>query len=125
MSNAINWFEIPASDLSSSVNFYEKVLAIKMLPMDSPQRKMAAFPADWSKGEVAGAVVQADDLKPSGEGALLFLNGGQDLGPVLARVSAAGGKVVVPKTKIPMGDAGYMAIIEDVAGNRVGLHSMS
>ncbi len=54
----------------------------------------------------------------------MFLNGGADLSVVLGRVEGSGGKVLMPKTKIPMADAGYMAMFVDSEGNAVGLHSM-
>jgi predicted enzyme related to lactoylglutathione lyase len=62
-------------------------------------------------------------MTPSQQGALLFLSCGPDLSAALAKVEPAGGKVVLPKTLIPGGEAGYMAIILDTEGNRVGLHS--
>ena len=107
------------------MTFYQDVLGAKLVPMEGIGRKMAAFGADWTKGEISGCITQADDMKPSKTGVLVFLNCAPDLEPALARVEKAGGKVILPKTKIPMGDAGYMALIEDTEGNRVGLHSPS
>lgn len=40
----------------------------------------------------------------------------------VAKVPAAGGKVVTPKTALPEG-MGYFAHFVDSEGNRVGLHS--
>jgi uncharacterized protein len=39
----------------------------------------------------------------------------------LARIEAAGGKVLVPRTPIG-GGMGFFAYFEDSEGNRVGLH---
>lgn len=122
MPNAINWFEIPTHELERAKTFYEAVLDVKMMPMQGP-RPMAAFPADWTKGELSGALVQGEGAAPTQSGVLLFLACGRDLAPALARVERAGGKVLMPKTKIPMQEAGHMAMILDSEGNRVGLHS--
>jgi predicted enzyme related to lactoylglutathione lyase len=123
MPNAINWFEIPATNFDRAKKFYETVLATALMPMEAPGRKMAAFPADWKKGELGGALVAGEGATPSATGVTLFLNCGNDLAPALARVEKAGGQVAMPKTKIPMSEAGHMAFIVDTEGNRIGLHS--
>lgn len=53
----------------------------------------------------------------------VYLNAGDDLGTVLARVEAAGGKVAVPKTQISP-EFGFMGAFLDTEGNWVGLHSI-
>jgi uncharacterized protein len=60
---------------------------------------------------------------PAATGTTVFLNCSPDLAPALARVEKAGGKLIVPKTQIPMQNAGYMAVIRDSEGNSIGLHS--
>lgn len=122
MPNAINWFEIPTTNLDRAKKFYETILGVAMMPMPGP-RPMAAFPADWTKGELSGCLVQGEGAVPTTSGVLLFLACGADLSPALGRVEKAGGKVLLPKTKIPMQEAGSMAIILDPEGNRIGLHS--
>lgn len=123
MPNAINWFEIPATDFDRAQRFYSTVLAVTLVPMDAPGRRMAAFPADWTKGELSGCIAHGEGAVPSATGTIVFLNCSPDLAPALSRVQAAGGTVVVPKMKIGMEGAGYMAIIQDSEGNQVGLHS--
>lgn len=123
MPNALAWFEIPAANFERAKKFYETMLGTALTPMEAPGRKMAAFPADWSKGELSGCIVQGQGATPSNTGTLVFLNCAPDLAAPLARVEKAGGKVVLPKTKIEMDGAGYMAIIVDPEGNSVGLHS--
>lgn len=123
MASAITWFEIPARDLARAQKFYEAVLGRPLLAMEHPGRKMAAFPADWTKGEVAGCIAEGEGMAPGPNGTVVFLNCGPDLAPALARVAPAGGQLVLPKTQIPMQDAGFMALIIDSEGNQVGLHS--
>ena len=121
MSNAINWFEIPANDFTRAVKFYSKVLGAELQPMDQPQMKMAFFPTQ-NQG-VGGCVTHGNGNKPNAEGTLVYLNGGEDLAAPLKRVEAAGGKVLMEKTAI--GENGFMAIFQDTEGNRVAFHSMN
>jgi predicted enzyme related to lactoylglutathione lyase len=51
----------------------------------------------------------------------MYLNAGNALDAMLARVAAAGGQVLLPATVI--GEQGVIAIIRDSEGNRVGLHA--
>ncbi len=82
---------------------------------------MALFPADQE--EVGGALCMHEGFyKPSSEGTLVYLNGGEDLSEPLSRVEAAGGRVVMEK-KQTNEEIGYMAIFVDTEGNRVAFHS--
>jgi len=121
MANAINWFEIPASNHERAVNFYSQVLGADLQPMEMGNVKMAFLPAD--EGSVGGAVCSGEDYKPSAEGALVYLNGGEDLNAPLSKVEKAGGKIVLPKTKIS-DEIGYMACFIDSEGNKIAFHSM-
>jgi predicted enzyme related to lactoylglutathione lyase len=84
--------------------------------------KMTMFPSEDMNGKVSGALVEGPMHKPSAEGAVIYLNGNPDLANALGKVEAAGGKVVMPKTKIS-DEVGCMAFFIDTEGNRVGLHS--
>jgi predicted enzyme related to lactoylglutathione lyase len=83
---------------------------------------MAFFQTDGSN--VSGALVQGEDYSPSKEGALVYLNGGDNLGNVLDKVEKAGGKAIVPKTRISP-EMGYFAIFFDSEGNKIALHSIN
>jgi hypothetical protein len=121
MVNALNWFEIPVTDFARAKNFYEKVLGIVIDPMEMGPVTMGMLSTD--QNAVGGAIVQGDGGSPSKSGTLVYLNGGDDLTPMLARAEAAGGSVVVPKTEIG-NDFGFFAHFIDTEGNKVGLHSM-
>lgn len=122
MANALNWFEIPVSNFARAQSFYESILQITMERMDMGPAIMGMFPGGQS--EVGGAIVQDEHGQPSSTGTLVYLNGGDDLAAILARVSPAGGQVVVPKTDIGNG-FGFFAHFLDTEGNKVGLHSMA
>ncbi len=125
MNNAISWFEIPATDLERAQKFYEAIFEISMIPMDLPNIKMRMFPLDDMINGVGGAVVDSGGFhKPSStEGPLVYLNGNPDVQQVLDKVAAAGGTIMVPKTEISP-EYGYMAVVLDTEGNRIGLHSV-
>ena len=124
MPSAINWFQIPATDMERARTFYDTICGISLEKMESGSdaMQMWGFPADWQKGEVGGAVISGQGAVPSATGTAVFLNCNPDLQTVLDRVEGAGGKVLMPKTAIGM-DAGYFAMISDTEGNTVGLHS--
>ena len=124
MANVINWFEIPVANFERATKFYNKVLGTELAPFDNEARdvRMAFFPAD--SGEVGGCLIHGDGYKPSAEGTLAYLNGGEDLSARLSRVESAGGKVVMPKTKIS-DEVGYIALFMDSEGNKVAFHSQN
>ena len=120
--NALNWFEIAVSDISRAKKFYESVFDIQMDQTEMMGMQMAFFPSEDMNGKVSGSLVQGPMHKPSTEGARIYLNGNPDLSIPLARVESAGGKVLMPKTKIS-DDVGFMAAFSDSEGNGVALHS--
>jgi len=122
MPSALNWFHVPASDITRAKTFYETICGFSLEKMEGPPNmEMWAFPADWRSGETGGAVVGGEGAVPSATGTVVFLNANPDLQVVLDRVEGAGGKVLMPKTATVM-DAGYFAMIADTEGNTVGLH---
>ena len=120
MANAINWFEIPASNFKRACSFYQEVLNQEIHTEDMMGTQMGFLHND--QDSVGGAIVHGEGYAPSGDGALLYLNGGTDLSDSLNRVEPAGGKVIRPKTKIS-DEIGYMAIFMDTEGNKLALHS--
>lgn len=82
------------------------------------------FPLENMLTEVGGAIVDSGGFhKPSAtDGPLIYLNGNPDVQNVLDKVEVAGGSIMVPKTEISP-EYGFMAVIIDTEGNRIGLHS--
>lgn len=124
MKNAISWFEIPVIELARATKFYETIFGVSLAPLDMENVKMRMFPIDDRMG-VGGALIDSGGFhKPSlTDGPLIYLNGNPDLQRVLDKVEDAGGKIMVPKTEISP-EYGYMAVIIDTEGNRIGLHSV-
>jgi uncharacterized protein len=119
MRHAINWFELPVTDIDRAKAFYAAILGTALSEIaDADGRRFAMFP---SEDGVAGAIVQAEGYVPSMAGALVFLNAGDELEPVLDRVEPAGGRVLLPRME--MGEWGVAAFIVDSEGNKVALHA--
>jgi uncharacterized protein len=125
MNHAISWFEIGTTDLDRATKFYETIFGVTLAPLDLPNIKMRMFPLDDMMTGVGGAIVDSGGFhKPSAtDGPLIYLNGNPDVQHVLDKVEAAGGKIVIPKTEISP-EYGFMAVIIDTEGNRIGLHSV-
>ena len=121
MTNSINWFEIPVTDFTRAKKFYETIMGGEIMEMEFPGGKYGMLPADMMNG-VGGGLAQGEGFVPSQEGTIVYLNGGDDLSVPLAKIEAAGGKVIMPKTSI--GGNGFMAQFIDTEGNKVALHSM-
>ncbi len=119
--HAANWFEIPVTDFDRARSFYSRIFDFDMPHQEMGGALMGFLPFEMGKG-VGGAIIQAGAMQPSRDGPRIYLNGGDDLQPILDRVEAAGGKVDTPKTLITE-DIGYYAVFEDTEGNRVALHS--
>ncbi|MCG2616321.1 VOC family protein [Terrimonas sp. NA20] len=122
MENLITWFEIPATDFNRAVSFYTSVLDLEIKETDMFGTKMGFFPTDGTN--VSGAIVQGDDYKPSEEGVVVYLNGGNDLQTVLDKVGKNKGTVIVPKTQISP-EMGYFGMFIDTEGNRLAVHSIN
>lgn len=125
MKNAISWFELPAADLDRAQRFYETILNIRMIPLDTFHVKMRLFPIDDPMTGIGGALALAPGfyIPSDTAGPIVYLNANPDVQRVLDKIEAAGGKIVVPKTEISP-EYGHMAIFTDTEGNRVALHSV-
>ena len=115
----VSWFEIPVFDLQRAVAFYDEIFQIHMETLIQPDYAIAFFPADGGNG---GALVMGQGCIPSEAGTLLYLNGGNNLSDILARVEPAGGRVILAKSLINE-DAGYFSLFIDTEGNKLALHS--
>ena len=118
MINAINFFEIPSIDFERAVAFYRAILEIEFHHEVFLGIPSAMFPA--SEDGAGGAIIHSD-TRPSTDGPVLYLNANGKLRAAIERVEQAGGRIVQPVMSI--GDPGYIAIILDTEGNRIGLHS--
>ncbi len=110
---AINWFEIPVTDMARAVAFYERLLGVKLKQELFGGKPNAIFMSEGT----GGALIVDPKRRPSSDGAMVYLDARDELDACLARAGAA---VVLPKTDI--GEPGFIGIVRDPDGNLVGLH---
>lgn len=123
--NVLTWFEIPVSDLNRAKTFYETILDIKMVTRKDGADESVFFPHNpnviqATSGRITGVLAKTERNQPSSHGTVVYINASPAIQTVLDLVEQAGGKVLSPKIKIP---AGFIAMILDTEGNKVGLHA--
>ena len=125
MEHALDWFEIPVTDMNRAIRFYETASASKLRreAFGGPGQELAVFPAK-DEAAVKGALLFAPHAKPSAEGTVVYLNAAPSIDAWLERAQRAGGKLALPKTELPDG-MGFFAHVLDTEGNRVGVHAMA
>lgn len=124
--NVLTWFEIPVHDLERGQKFYETILDIQMVRRGDGANEGVFFPFDpdvvqATSGRVTGVLAKSETNFPSGKGTIVYINASPSIQAVLDRVESAGGKIVEPKKLF--GPVGFIAVILDSEGNRIGLHS--
>lgn len=120
MKSYISMFEIPATDISRAINFYQALLQIKIEKMDGEGMQMGILPYEGEM--VTGVIIKAEGYKPSANGVTIYLNAGENLQVVLDRVEKNGGEIIIPKTA-HADESGYFAIFLDSEGNKLALNS--
>lgn len=120
MKSHISIFEIPATDISRAVNFYQAILDVNIEKMEIPGMEMGIFP--YEEQMVTGVIVKGEGFKPSADGVTIYLNAGDNLQTILDKVEKNGGKIFMPKTA-HADESGFFALFLDTEGNRLGLNS--
>lgn len=123
MKNAISWFEIPTLNLDAAQTFYESVLGCSMRREAMGPSEGAMFPYE---GEgIGGALICGPSARPpSSGGTLIYLDCSPSLDAALARAASSGAKLVMPRRALPPG-MGFIALMQDLDGNTVGLHALA
>lgn len=122
--HTIVWFELPVSDLARSRRFYEQIFEVQ-LATDERFPGLAMFPKRTSSS-ISGALIEIHHPgltgKASTDGTIVYLSCDGQLDAVVKRTLAAGGKLLEEVAQLPAG-IGWTAQIQDLDGNRVGLHA--
>ncbi len=122
--NPVGWFEIYVDDMKRAQKFYETVLKTELSELPNPTPKeptqMLAFPMDMGKN-ASGSLVKMEGFKAGGNSTIVYFVC-DDCAVEEARVVKAGGKVF--KSKLSIGEFGFMVLCMDTEGNMIGLHSM-
>ncbi|VYU07336.1 VOC family protein [Metakosakonia massiliensis] len=118
MNNLINWFELPVQDLQRATAFYEYCIDAQFRHENVAGMSMAVF--HYQQPATGGALVKSEMLKPSADGAVVYLFTA-DIAASLAKVAEKGGVCCFGPEILP-NDIGTIALIMDSEGNKVGLH---
>ena len=121
--NAVGWFEIYVQDMPRAKRFYESLfkISLKEIPAIAPGMQMWQFEGNPSVYGAPGALVKMEGIDSGGNGTLVYFNC-DDCGTQEGLVNGLGGKV--ERSKMSIGQYGFISIVRDTEGNRIGLHSM-
>lgn len=133
--NPVVWFEIYVEDMARAKAFYEATLDVKLKLMPPPTDEMSkegnmemwSFPmpedseTEMTTPGASGMLVKMDGYKPGSGGTLVYF-GCDDCGVTAARAASNGGHIC--NEKMPIGEYGFIALVQDTEGNMIGLHSM-
>jgi len=122
-SNPVAWFEIYVQDPDRAKRFYESVFQVTLQKLNAPFPgiELWAFPADRSSYGTAGALAKMDGFPSGGNSTLVYFHC-DDCAIEEGRVASSGGQV--QRSKVSIGEYGYISLVFDTEGNRIGLHSM-
>jgi predicted enzyme related to lactoylglutathione lyase len=118
--NPVGWFEIYVQDVERAKAFYQKTLEVTLERLENPV-EMWAFPMLHAKPGCPGALVKMPGKDSGGGGTIIYFVC-EDCAVEAARAAENGGKV--EKAKFSIGPYGFIALVIDTEGNRIGLHSM-
>jgi predicted enzyme related to lactoylglutathione lyase len=122
--NSVVWFEIYVEDMERAVNFYEKVLDVKLENINDPSDPsvlMKAFPGHMEEYGAAGALVKMEGVEAGKNSTIIYFDC-EDCTVEESRVVASGGQV--HQSKMAIGEHGFISLVVDTEGNTIGLHSM-
>ena len=120
MANQVVWVDIPVLNLDRAIKFYSAMIGAPVRKEQMPGMTLGLLPHEGDA--VGGCLYTSDEVKPSDQGPLLYLNTQGRLDEAVAAVVPNGGKVLKPKHAI--GPYGFRAVVLDSEGNRIALHSM-
>jgi uncharacterized protein len=106
--------DIPAQDPQAASRFYAEFFGWQMHPL--PSMEYIRFQAP--NGMTGGFVGLGGSMQHK-VGELLVYMESEDIDGDLQKAEQLGGKVIIPKTEIP--NTGSFGVLEDPAGNRIGL----
>lgn len=119
----VSWFEIPVENMDRAVKFYQTIFGIELQLVNMGGEDMAWFPSVQGIPGASGSLIKSKTRKPSPDGAAIYFSSrAGDLSVELGKVEAAGGTVVVPKTKIS-DEIGFFGSFNDSEGNNLALFS--
>ncbi|WP_428775921.1 VOC family protein [Vibrio sp.] len=124
MNNPVCWFEIYVDDMVRAKQFYQQVLDISLEPISAPNEiplEMCGFPSSMDQYGSSGALVKMEGISAGGNSTLVYFSC-EDCAVEESRVFDAGGQV--ERSKMSIGEYGFITLATDTEGNMFGLHSL-
>ena len=120
--NPVGWFEIYVQEIGRARTFYEVVLqtALRQLTAPLDDLEMWAFPSDMQGYGCGGALVKITGCPSGGNSTLVYFHCA-DCAVEEARVVPAGGHI--HRSKLSIGEFGFISLAYDTEGNHFGMHS--
>lgn len=120
--NPVGWFELYVQDMQRAKAFYEAVLNTTLEEIDIPDAniEMFGFPQDLDATGSSGALIKVAGVPSGGGGTMIYFNC-ENCAEEASRVETHGGEII--QAKMAVGEYGFVSIITDTEGNRVGLFS--
>ena len=118
--NPVCWFDINVTNLEESKKFYEKVLDTKLTDLPVAFGRQSTFPFSSQGPNTTGALVEQKELIANGNNTVIYFQS-EDCTTEEAKVQNAGGKVI--RSKMSIGEFGFISLFRDLDGNTIGLHS--
>jgi predicted enzyme related to lactoylglutathione lyase len=119
--NPVVWFEIYVQDMAGAKDFYGKMLNLELTHLPSEEAEMWTFPMLDNGPGAMGALVKMEGC-PSGGNSTMVYFACDDCAVEAARAKEQGGQIF--REKFSIGEFGFIALITDLDGNMIGLHSM-
>ena len=111
--------------------FFDSVFQVTLQKLPPPpppvgeprvgEMELSSFPMSQRDCGASGALVHMDGVPSGGSGTMAYFSC-EDCAVEAARAAEAGGSIF--RAKMPIGDYGFIALVNDTEGNRIGLHSM-
>lgn len=120
--NPIRWFEIYVKNMKRAKSFYQQVFNVEFSQLPFSEGEMWAFPSNPEKWGCSGTLVHMPGLEPSGVSTIVYF-GSDDCSKEEKRILSAGG--TIHKSKMSIGQYGYIVLAIDTEGNMIGVHSMN
>jgi predicted enzyme related to lactoylglutathione lyase len=121
--NTIIWADIPVTDMNRAKRFYAALLGIQMQGMPGAE-DFVAVPESNGEGDISFDLAKNEGFEPSAKGVRIYFDPKGDMGGMLARAEAAGGKVVQQPQDMGL-VVGTIAFLIDSEGNMIGLRERS
>jgi len=115
MPNKIAWLEVASTDIPASAEFYRKLFDWPIVTDEKMNYTMTSFGMD----ETGIGFAAVDPQMGVTPGSVTVYADVANIDAALARARAMGAPVYLDKTEVPT--VGWIAIVGDPGGNRIGL----